>query len=137
MLIDACHRLRVIQIDVASSQDEKFVQKDVSIMNRAFKSSWKHKRLSAIGLILFWLFLYAQPALAAPLLHEAPKGSEWVMADWMFLSFAIFAGAAFLAFLFLLKAGLLSNLEEAKYHVLDIEEEDYYTPDWAREEGDA
>ena len=71
--------------------------------------------------------------LAATPLHEAPKGSEWIMADWMFLSFVVFAGVAFLVFLMVLKSGLLSNLEDAKYHILDIVEEDYYTPDWARE----
>ncbi|MEJ2751609.1 MAG: hypothetical protein P8169_02825, partial [Chloroflexota bacterium] len=64
-------------------------------------------------------------------------GSEWVMADWMFLSFLIFAGVAFLAFLFALKAGWLSNLEDAKYYILEIDEEDYYTPEWAREGDDA
>ncbi len=69
--------------------------------------------------------------------HDAPSGSEWVMADWMFLSFVIFAGAAFVAFLFALKSGLLSNLEDAKYYVLEIDEPDYYTPDWAKTEGDA
>lgn len=68
--------------------------------------------------------------------HDAPSGSEWVMADWMFLSFVIFAGAAFIAFLFALKSGLLSNLEDAKYYVLEIDESDYYTPDWAKTEGD-
>ncbi len=70
------------------------------------------------------------PAAAAPAGHEAPEGSEWIMADWMFLSFAIFAGVAFLAFMLALKRGLLSNLEDAKYYVLEIEEEDYYSPDW-------
>lgn len=69
--------------------------------------------------------------------HEAPAGSEWVMADWMFLSFVIFAGAAFIAFLVALKSGLLSNLEDAKYYVLEIDEVDYYTPDWAKNGGDA
>lgn len=68
--------------------------------------------------------------------HDAPSGSEWVMADWMFLSFVVFAGAAFIAFLFALKSGLLSNLEDAKYYVLEIDESDYYTPDWAKTEGD-
>lgn len=68
--------------------------------------------------------------------HDAPSGSEWVMADWMFLSFVIFAGAAFIAFLFALKSGLLSNLEDAKYYVLEIDERDYYTPDWAKPGGD-
>ena len=69
--------------------------------------------------------------------HDAPSGSEWVMADWMFLSFVIFAGAAFTAFLFALKSGLLSNLEDAKYYVLEIDEPDYYTPEWAKPGGDA
>ena len=69
--------------------------------------------------------------------HDAPSGSEWVMADWMFLSFVVFAGAAFIAFLFALKSGLLSNLEDAKYYVLEIDEPDYYTPDWAKTGGDA
>lgn len=68
--------------------------------------------------------------------HDAPSGSEWVMADWMFLSFVIFAGAAFTAFIFALKSGLLSNLEDAKYYVLEIDEPDYYTPEWAKTGGD-
>ncbi|MGW8318618.1 MAG: hypothetical protein ACWGPS_05175 [Candidatus Promineifilaceae bacterium] len=75
-------------------------------------------------------------AWASPPAHEAPKGSEWVMADWMFLSFVVFAGVSFMAFLMALKAGWLSNLEEAKYPMLEIEEEDYYSPDWASEGGD-
>ena len=75
-----------------------------------------------------------QPVAAAPFSHEAPPGSEWIMADWMFLSFTIFAGVSFMAFLAALKRGLLSNLEDAKYYVLGIDEEDYYTPEWAREE---
>jgi hypothetical protein len=92
------------------------------------------KRLIPFVMASLAAALSVSPALAAPLHHEAPPGSEWILADWMFLSFAIFAGAAFVAFLFALKSGLLSNLEDAKYAILDIEEEDYYTPDWAREE---
>ena len=80
-------------------------------------------------------FLIYQAVYAAPIRHDAPKGSEWVMADWMFLSFIIFAGAAFVAFLIALKSGYLSNLEDAKYYILDIDEADYYTPEWAREGG--
>jgi hypothetical protein len=95
---------------------------------------------SSVGSELFML-LSAAPLphneLASPLYHEAPKGSEWVMADWMFLSFLLFAGVAFLAFLFAIKAGWLSNLEDAKYYILQIEEEDYYTPEWAREGDDS
>ncbi len=89
-------------------------------------------------LVVTWALALVFPhlALAAPATHEAPPGSEWVMADWMFLSFAIFAGVSVIAFLLALKTGLLSNLEDAKYHILEIEEEDYYTPDWAKEQGD-
>jgi hypothetical protein len=82
--------------------------------------------------------LAALLALAIPQVtfaHDAPEGSEWVMADWMFISFVAFAGCALVAFLVALKMGLLSNLEDAKYYVLEIEEEqDYYTPEWARTE---
>ena len=84
-------------------------------------------------LALVAVVLAAQSVWAAPVLHEAPEGSEWVMADWMFLSFIIFAGASFVAFLFALKIGLLSNNEDAKYYILEIDEPDYYTPDWAKE----
>ncbi|MCB0083656.1 MAG: hypothetical protein KDE47_22105 [Caldilineaceae bacterium] len=85
----------------------------------------------ALGGLLF----VHQAVYAAPMLHDAPKGSEWIMADWMFLSFIIFAGTAFVAFLIALKSGYLSNLEDAKYYILDIDEADYYTPEWAREGG--
>lgn len=80
-----------------------------------------------LGLVALALLALPGHALAAPLAHEAPEGSEWVMADWMFLSFAIIAGAALVAFLFALKSGLLSNLEDAKYYILEIDEPDYYT----------
>lgn len=96
-------------------------------------------RWLAIALLLTLLVaaIFPHSAFAAPPHHEAPKGSEWIMADWMFLSFLVFAGVAFLAFILALKSGLLSNLEDAKYYILDIEEEDYYTPEWAREGGDS
>lgn len=89
------------------------------------------KRLPWIVLFLAVMLVLslsvAQPVLAASAHHEAPEGSEWIMADWMFLSFVLFAGAAFVAFLLALKAGLLSNLEDAKYYILEIEEEDDYS----------
>lgn len=94
------------------------------------KIRWLSRR---ILLAVLLAAITASPALA----HDAPKGSEWVMADWMFLSFITFAGAAFVAFLLALKAGWLSNLEDAKHYILQIEEEDYYTPDWAREGGES
>lgn len=73
----------------------------------------------AIALVL----LTAAPALA----HDTPEGSEWVMADWMFITFAVFAGIALIAFVLAYKAGLLSNIEDAKYQVLTIDEPDYYS----------
>ena len=88
--------------------------------------------LTVLILTLTLLVMYAGPALAAAPHHEAPEGSEWVMADWMFLSFIIFAGASFIAFMLALKSGALSNLEDAKYPMLEIHEEDYYTPEWAQ-----
>jgi len=87
---------------------------------------------SALALALLATLTATQPAFA----HEAPAGSEWIMADWMFLSFVIFAGVAFMAFIAALKSGLLSNLEDAKYYILEIDEPDYYTPDRACNGGD-
>lgn len=67
--------------------------------------------------------------------HDAPdRGAEWLMADWMLLAFLVFFIAALIAFVVALRRGLLSNLEGAKYQVLSIDEPDYYTPEWAREE---
>lgn len=68
--------------------------------------------------------------------HAAPdEGAEWLMADWMLLAFLVFFVAALVAFVVALRRGLLSDLEEAKYPILRIREPDYYTPDWAKEEG--
>ena len=84
-----------------------------------------------------WLTLavvLAAPALA--LAHEAPENdqSRWVMADWMLEVFFLFAGLGLLAFLLAWKAGHFHNLEQAARIPLAIEEEDYYTPDWALDE---
>jgi hypothetical protein len=73
---------------------------------------------------------------AAALAHEQPENdqSRWVMADWMMEVFFLFAGIALLAFLLAWKAGHFHNLEQAARIPLLIEEGDYYTPDWARDE---
>ena len=70
---------------------------------------------------------------AAALAHEAPQNAEskWVMADWMMDTFFLFAGAALVAFIVLWKTGHFHNLEQAARIPLMIDEEDYYTPDWA------
>lgn len=71
------------------------------------------------------------------LAHEIPDGSEWIMADWMLLSFLSFFGSALALFVVALRRGLFRNLEQAKYYLLSVEEPDYYTPEWAREDSDA
>lgn len=64
----------------------------------------------------------------------SPDGGEFVMADWMLLSFLVFFGVALLVFLIAVRRGLLRRMEDAKYHLLSVEAPDYYTPDWAKEE---
>jgi Cytochrome oxidase maturation protein cbb3-type len=76
------------------------------------------------------LLVLATPAFA----HDQPAGAEWLMADWMLFSFMVFGGAGLAVFLVALKRGHFHNMEGAKYQILSIEEPDYYTPDWAREE---
>lgn len=72
----------------------------------------------------------ANPALAV----EVPKASATVMMDWVVLAFLAFFGSALTVFLVVVRRGYLSNLEEAKYYLLTVDEPDYYTPDWIREE---
>jgi hypothetical protein len=73
---------------------------------------------------------------AAALAHDQPETdqSRWVMADWMLDAFFLFAGVAFVGFLIAWKSGHFHNLEQAARIPLLIEEEDYYTPDWALDE---
>jgi hypothetical protein len=78
-------------------------------------------------------------ALAAPavaLAHDQPETnqSRWVMADWMMDAFFIFSGLALVAFLAAWKLGHFHDLDQAATIPLYVEEEDYYTPDWALEE---
>ncbi len=88
---------------------------------------------------LYSLLVVLLVALAAPgvaLAHEAPQNnqSKWVMADWMMDTFFIFSGLAFVAFLAAWKAGHFHEVESHAGIALLVEEEDYYTPDWALEE---
>lgn len=92
---------------------------------------WQINTITAIYVILVTL-LVVSPALA----HDAPPGDEYELADWMLLSFLIFFGAALVGFLYALRRGFLSNLENAKYYLLSIDEQDFYTPDWAKEDED-
>jgi hypothetical protein len=74
------------------------------------------------------------PALAFA--HDQPETaqSRWVMADWMMDTFFIFAGLAVLAFVAAWKAGHFQDLDQQGSLPLYVEEEDYYTPDWALDE---
>ena len=85
------------------------------------------------------ILLVALAALALPaaaLAHEAPQTeqSKWVMTDWMMDTFFIFSGLALVAFLAAWKAGHFHELEQHGAIPLVVEEEDYYTPDWALDE---
>ena len=90
------------------------------------------KRLAAI--LLAALTALALPAVA--LAHEAPQNddSKWVMTDWMMDTFFIFSGLALVAFLAAWKAGHFHELEQHGAIPLVVEEEDYYTPEWALDE---
>ena len=73
---------------------------------------------------------------AAALAHDQPETqqSRWVMADWMLDTFFIFARLALVAFLAAWKAGNFHELDKVGSIPLYIEEEDYYTPEWALDE---
>ena len=93
------------------------------------------RRLCPLLVVLF--FALAAPGVA--LAHDAPESnqSKWVMADWMMDTFFIFSGLAFVAFLAAWKAGHFHEVESHAGIALLVEEEDYYTPDWAFEEEEA
>jgi hypothetical protein len=91
------------------------------------------RRLTATAAALALVAL-AWPALA--LAHDQPETSQsrWVMADWMMDTFFIFSGLAVLAFVAAWKAGHFHELDRLGSLPLLIEEEDYYTPEWALDE---
>jgi peptidoglycan/LPS O-acetylase OafA/YrhL len=91
------------------------------------------RRLAWSVLVVFALALLT-PAVA--LAHDQPETqqSRWVMADWMLDTFFIFAGLALVAFIAAWKAGHFHELDKMGSIPLYIEEEDYYTPDWALDE---
>jgi hypothetical protein len=86
----------------------------------------------ALALAGLTALLLAAPALA----HDPPENdqSRWVMTDWMMDTFFIFSGLALVAFLAAWKAGHFYELERHASIPLLVEEQDYYTPDWAFEE---
>jgi len=87
-----------------------------------------------VAVLAFALLALSTPALA--LAHDQPETSQsrWVMADWMMDTFFIFSGLAVLAFVAAWKAGHFQDLDQLGSLPLYVEEEDYYTPDWALDE---
>jgi hypothetical protein len=89
--------------------------------------------------ILFAALVWSTLALAWPAVavaHDQPetKTSRWVMADWMLDTFFVFSGLAVIAFLAAWKAGHFHELDRMGGIPLLVEEEDYYTPEWALDE---
>ncbi len=91
------------------------------------------RRFLATAVLALTVFLVVP---AAALAHDAPENdqSKWVMADWMLDMFFILAGVALVAFVIAWKGGHFHNLAEAARVPLEIDEEDYYTPEWAYDE---
>jgi hypothetical protein len=87
-------------------------------------------------LVLLAVALSALAAPAAALAHEAPQNdqSKWVMTDWMMDTFFIFGGLALVAFLVAWKLGHFHELDKQGSIPLLVQEEDYYTPEWAKDE---
>src|SRR5205814_9664072 len=86
------------------------------------------------GVVVGWVGGPGFPAVA--LAHDQPetKQSRWVMADWMMDTFFIFSGLAVVAFLAAWKAGHFQELDRMGGIPLLVQEEDYYTPEWAFDE---
>ena len=86
------------------------------------------------AVVTFAVRALGMPALA--LAHDQPETSQsrWVMADWMMDTFFIFSGLAVLAFVAAWKAGHFQDLDQLGSLPLYVEEEDYYTPEWALDE---
>ncbi len=91
-------------------------------------------RRALVTFVLVVFVTLAAPAVA--LAHDQPetKQSRWIMADWMMDTFFIFSGLAFVAFLAAWKAGHFQELDKMGGIPLLVEEEDYYTPEWAYDE---
>ena len=68
--------------------------------------------------------------LAPPFRTDNAAGFD----DWMMNTFFIFSGLAVLAFVAAWKAGHFHDLDRLGSLPLLVEEEDYYTPEWALDE---
>jgi hypothetical protein len=87
-------------------------------------------RLRAVTVTLWTLGLFVLFTGTASA-HDIPDGASLVMADWVFYVFLIFGLAGLAVLILAYKTGHLFRLEDAKYPMLLIPEDDYYTPPWA------
>jgi hypothetical protein len=89
-----------------------------------------------LALTTFVVLVLALAGPAAALAHDQPETtqSRWVMADWMMDTFFVFGGLAMVAFIAAWKAGHFQELDKMGSIPLYVEEEDYYTPEWAQDE---
>jgi hypothetical protein len=90
------------------------------------------RRLAILALLVSTALVLPAAALA----HDQPetKQSNWVMADWMIDTFFVFSGLALVAFVAAWKTGAFHELDTHASIPLYVDEEDYYTPDWALDE---
>jgi len=90
------------------------------------------RRLAILALLVVAALVLPAVALA----HDQPetKQSNWVMADWMMDTFFVFSGLALVAFVAAWKTGAFHELDTHASIPLYVQEEDYYTPDWALDE---
>ena len=90
------------------------------------------RRLTIVALLVVATLVL--PA-AAPA-HDQPETeqSNWVMADWMMDTFFVFSGLALVAFVAAWKTGAFHELDTHASIPLYVQEEDYYTPEWALSE---
>jgi len=86
--------------------------------------------------LLAFVVLLALAAPATALAHDQPESakSRWVMADWMMDTFFVFSGLALVAFVAAWKAGAFHELDSHAAIPLYVQEDDYYTPEWALDE---
>ncbi len=81
--------------------------------------------------ILLWIVALGVLFPSSALAHDQPSGANLVLADWTFFVFLTFGIAGLAVMILAYKTGYLFNLEDAKYPMMLIPEEDYYTPAWA------
>jgi Ca2+/H+ antiporter len=87
------------------------------------------RRLTVLALFVVVALVLPAAAFA----HDQPesKQSNWVMADWMMDTFFVFSGLALVAFVAAWKSGAFHELDTHASIPLYVQEEDYYTPEWA------